>query len=175
MLAESLISTDSAAVLSTSGRTNTGFTHDRAKLQDAILNLRPAPIYVGSRNECPTVDHYDAFMILNQHDPETLEAVADQGCSPRADAAWEMAAGEHGTHMTLDVIRLVVRQMGTLPGQPTLILISPGFIAFAGTRRSPTERSCRSSRRVLAIRRKRGKDTGRPRYFVEKPELKCSR
>jgi VWFA-related protein len=41
-----------------------------------------------------------------------------------------MAKGEHGTHITLDTIREVVRQMGTLPGQHTLVLTSPGFVAL---------------------------------------------
>lgn len=56
MLGESLNATDMAAVLSTSGRTNTGFTRDRAKLQDAISKLWAAPLHVGQHSECPDLD-----------------------------------------------------------------------------------------------------------------------
>jgi len=150
IIAESLTATHKAAVLSTSGRTNTGFTFDHAKLQDAISNLRPVPALAGAPNTCPPVDHYAAYMILKLGDPETLDAVMidAQACShdlsgfghdqygakneglARAEAEFAMAAGEHATHTTLDVIKQVVRQMSVLPGQRTLILISPGLIAL---------------------------------------------
>ena len=37
--------------------------------------------------------------------------------------------GEQGTRVTLDVIKLVVKKMATLPGQHSLILVSPGFLS----------------------------------------------
>jgi VWFA-related protein len=142
VLAGSLQSTDMAAVLSTSGQTNTGFTRDQAKLQDAIAKLRPVTIYQ-SVHDCPDVSHYQAYEILYLFDATALEAAIDEAlrCMPGIDyqtakglaksaAAREMAMGEQGAHVALDTIREVVRQMGPLPGQHTLILTSPGFVAL---------------------------------------------
>src|SRR5271157_2368687 len=89
VLVESLAASDVAAVVSMSG-TNSGFTQDRAKLQEAIMKL-------------------------NAHELSK----ADQ--MPRTTPAQELAL------LTLATIREFVLKMGTLPGQRTLILISPGF------------------------------------------------
>lgn len=143
-VARSANDTDMAAVLSTSGRINTGFTRDQTKLQAAISSLRQVLTYSHSRNECPDIDHYEAYLILYAHDPQALEVVAGSGerCPPPpgnkkfdegvalAAARWEMPRGEQATNFTLDVVNQVVRQMGNLPGQRTLILISSGFIAL---------------------------------------------
>ena len=52
LLEASLLASDTAAVLSTSG-TNSGFTRDRAKLQQAILNLKSNNIYRYNSRDCP--------------------------------------------------------------------------------------------------------------------------
>ena len=148
MLAKSLNSADLAAVLSTSGRVNTGFTHDQAKLQQGIANLRQVRPYSHPLSECPDIDHYEAYLILQVHDPQALHVVATGGARcpgflngpkdfnegvAKAAAEWEMPRGEQATYFTLEVIRQIVRQMGNLAGQRTLILISPGFIALTPT------------------------------------------
>ena len=152
VVAKALKGTDMAAVLSTSGRTNTGFTRDEAKLQEATADLRPVMDYSHPRNDCPDIDHYEAYLILYVHDPDAMQVVSHGGARcpgivpdgtdihdhadeftagvAQAAAAWEMPRGEQSTHFTLEVMRQIVRQMGNLPGQRTLILISPGFIAL---------------------------------------------
>ena len=142
MLAGSLQSSDIAAVLSTSGRINTGFTHDRHKLQDAIMNLQQQQTLY-HQQDCPDLDHYQAYMVHDRYDPMALEAAAAEAarCFPgitpqmaeglaKSAAASEMSRGEQGTRVALDVIKQVIRQMGALAGQHTLVLISPGFIAL---------------------------------------------
>ncbi len=47
-----LADSDMAGVVSTSGKTNSGLTRDRSKLQGAIMGLRPAALY---RSRVPTV------------------------------------------------------------------------------------------------------------------------
>lgn len=152
VMANCLKGTAMVAVLSTSGRTNTGFTRDEAKLQEAIAGLRSVMAYSHPRNDCPDIDHYEAYLILYVHDPQAMEVVANGGerCAgivpdgtdihdhaqgftagvAMAAAEWEMPRGEQATHFTLEAIRQIVRQMGNLRGQRTLILISPGFIAL---------------------------------------------
>jgi VWFA-related protein len=140
ILAGSLERSDAAAVLSTSGRTNTGFTHDQAKLEDAMMKLRPETLY-DHVHGCPDVTYYQADLILNMGDQMALaEAVSDAGrCSAAglslakemalSAAERELAIGEQSTRVTLGMIRELVGQMGALPGQHTLILVSPGFLA----------------------------------------------
>jgi VWFA-related protein len=142
MLAGALQRTDMAAVLSTSGQTNTGFTRDQAKLLDAMMALQQVKLYQ-PEHTCPQVDHYQAYEILYLFDAGALDAAVDEAlrCYPwirrpdaegmaKSNAARAMSMGEIGTSITLNAIREVVRQMGKLPGQHTLVLASPGFTAL---------------------------------------------
>jgi len=94
---------------------------------------------------CPDVSYYQADLILNQNDPNALavaaqEAIACAGLDQRMiTAAEEMARsasgealrlGEQGTRATLKRLEIVVKAMGKLPGQHTLILVSPGFLSL---------------------------------------------
>jgi VWFA-related protein len=46
----------------------------------------------------------------------------------RSSASQALNLGEQGTRVTLDIVRLVAKKMAALPGQHSLILISPGFL-----------------------------------------------
>ena len=81
-----LSGSDVAAVVSTSGKINSGLTRDRAKLQDAIMSLRPEGIYRTDKADCPNIDYYQADLIENKHDHEALQDVVSQimnVCNPR--------------------------------------------------------------------------------------------
>jgi VWFA-related protein len=144
MLAGSLGENDMAAVLSTSGQTNSGMTRDQAKLAAAIMSLREQRIFHPGRL-CPDVSYYQADLILNKFDPNALsvaaqEAIVCASLDPRMiSVAEEMARsaageslrlGEQGTRTSLKMLELVVKKMGALPGQHTLILVSPGFLSL---------------------------------------------
>jgi VWFA-related protein len=143
MLAGSLGDSDLADVISILGRMDSGMTRDRTKLQDTILKLRVAPLYQHTSRECPDVDYYRGDLIQNKHNGAALEAAIQDAfaCAhldplsmrntaegmARASAARAVAVGEQDVRVTLGFLREVVRKMGTLPGQRTLILVSPGF------------------------------------------------
>jgi VWFA-related protein len=144
MLAGSMAENDMAAVLSTSGRTNSGMTRDQAKLAAAIASLRELPIFRPGRL-CPDVSYYQADLIVNRYDANALavaaqEAIACASLDPhmitaaeemaRSAAAEALRFGEQGTRATLKTLELVVKTMGKLPGQHTLILVSPGFLSL---------------------------------------------
>jgi hypothetical protein len=76
LLETSLAASDTAAVLSTSGA-NSGLTRDRAKLQQAILNIKPNNIYRYDAQGCPKVDYYTADLIVEKHDAMALEAAVE--------------------------------------------------------------------------------------------------
>jgi VWFA-related protein len=136
---------DMAAVVSTSG-TNSGLTNDRAKLQQAIRNLKSQPLYQRQDRQCPNIDYYEADRIENKRDGTALEAAVQQtlACANldpqtmrnvaetmvRSTASSARVTGDQDVRVTLATIREFVRKMGTLPGQRTLILVSPGFLTL---------------------------------------------
>jgi VWFA-related protein len=138
----SLAESDMADVVSTSGKTNSSLTRDRTKLQTAIMSLRARG---SDQANCPNITYYQADLIQNKHDPTALADAVDQvfRCSPAMDRQRDYATAERlaqsaATHSviigqqdvlaTCAVIREFVRKMGILPGERTLVLVSPGFL-----------------------------------------------
>jgi VWFA-related protein len=150
VIADSVKSSDAAAVVSTSGQVNSGFTRDKAKLEDAVGKLALQTSFAQTR-DCPDVSYYEANLIINMSDKDTLDAAtADaRNCAgliggpdalrngsmaplpeelARSAAQRELARVEQATHTTLVAIRAVVRSIGAAHGQRMLILVSPGFL-----------------------------------------------
>jgi VWFA-related protein len=143
-----LVDSDMAAVVSTSGKVNSGLTPDRAKLHDAIMSLEPRSLYTSSAGECPKIEYYEADLIENKHDSAAFANALAQvfACDPALDrqrdlgvaqrmvesaARRVLAVGEQDVQVTLAAIKEFVRRMAKLPGQRTLILVSPGFVSIA--------------------------------------------
>src|SRR5450432_51478 len=150
MLAGSLTESDMAAVVSISGRTNSGFTRDLAVLQDAIMKLHPQGMYRATGSECPNLDYHQADLIANKHNSAALEAAIDEtfSCSPglgmrnlaesmaESAATRSVAMGDQDVRVTLLALGEYVRRMAALPGSRTLILVSPGFLILNPESRS---------------------------------------
>jgi VWFA-related protein len=136
---ESLADSDMAAVVATSG-ISSGLTRDRAKLQDVIMKLRTGNIYGGVGRACPQMTYYEADRIMNKHDFMVLETAIENTlacCDCKRDLAEIQAqntasetlhVGDQDVRQTLGFIRDIVGKMGAMPGQRTLVLISPGFL-----------------------------------------------
>ena len=148
MLAASLADTDMAAIVSMSGKINSGLTTDRAQLQAAIMKMQPQNLYRMTGSECPNIDYYHADLIENRRNSTALEAAIDEvmSCSPGIDmrdvarrlveaaAIRTLAIGEQDVRVTFSSVREIVRKMAALPGQTLLILVSPGFLLMPETR-----------------------------------------
>ena len=144
ILAGSLADTDMGAVVSISGRVNSGLTRDQAKLQEAIAKLSPQGMYRPDGGECPNIDYYQADLIENKRNSTALEAATQQvfACDPALDrhdtaehlaqaaAMRVLAIADQDVHVTLSSIKEFVRRMAGLPGQRTLVLVSPGFLTI---------------------------------------------
>jgi VWFA-related protein len=145
LLSGALVDSDMAAVVSTSGQINSGLTHDREKLQDAIVHLRPQTLYQTSSSDCPKIDYYQADLMQNKHDETATQDAVSQvlncnpGINPQTDlpvaqrlaeaaAMRALAMGQQDVQITFSTIEEIVRRMATLPGQRTLVLVSPGFL-----------------------------------------------
>jgi len=137
-----LTGSDVAAVVSTSGRINSGLTRDRATLDNAINSMRPQGIYRANGNDCPKMDYYQADLIENKRDPIAQQDAISQVlnvCDPNttremAQRIVDMTAmrtlqtGAQDLRTTYAAIGEFVRRMAKLPGERSLILISPGFL-----------------------------------------------
>lgn len=143
-----MVGSDLAAVVSTSGKVNSGLTRDRAKLHDAIMSLQPRSLYTASAADCPKIEYYEADLIKNKHDSAAFGKALAQvfACDPALDrqrdlevaqgmvnsaARRVLIVGEQDVQVTLATIKEFVRTMAKLPGQGTLILVSPGFVSIA--------------------------------------------
>ena len=142
--------TDRAAIFSTSGQTTLDFTDDRAKLHDTLLHLQPRSIAATGVNQCPLVTYYMADLIQNKHDSQAVQA-ADQdalGClnlptsTPAllqaatraaemqvlAETTRQLALGDEESRLALSVLKDVVRRISVMPGQRSIVVVSPGFL-----------------------------------------------
>ena len=146
---DALASADRAAIFSTSGQTVLDFTDDRAKLHQALENLRPRPTMGGELSKCPDISVYMADLIVNKNDRGTIQAAVNNylDCSGQLTTtapspnlmamAWStvqgfamqtLQTGEQDSHMALSVLKDAVRRILIMPGQRNLVLISPGFL-----------------------------------------------
>jgi len=140
----SLQPTDRAAILTTSGQGNLDFTDDRNSLKAALGRLVPRSLNGGEINPCPDVSYYMADLIANQRDPQALGVATQDAldCAFNSDtrllsAAQQMAQataqselqiGDHESQLALSVLKDAVRRMALMPGQRSLVLVSPGFL-----------------------------------------------
>jgi len=136
---------DMAAVVSTSGKVNSGLTRDRAKLRDALKSLRPQEIYRSTAADCVYISYYQADLIVNKRDAQArLDAIqqvlhCNPGIDPQRDinvaerladsaAMRALNLGRQDVLATYAAIKEFVLRMAGLPGQRTLVLVSPGFL-----------------------------------------------
>jgi VWFA-related protein len=144
--------TDRAGIFTTSGLTTLDFTDDRAKLRDTLVRLQPRPIASNTfkNQQCPDISYYQADLIVNKLDafakqvavqeatdcaPTTVNGPGQQGVTlgnsaalVNAIAAGVLNAGQHESRVSLGSLKDVVHNVSRMPGQRSVVLVSPGFI-----------------------------------------------
>jgi VWFA-related protein len=135
-------------IFSTSGLTVADFTDDRTKLRDALKRLGPRPSKGGEINKCPDINLYQADLIINKSDPEAEQTAVNEyvNCSAgmttaapanvamnarmlvRGLAMQVLQVEGQDSRTAIGVLKDVVRRVSTMPGQRTLVLVSPGFV-----------------------------------------------
>lgn len=147
-LTADLLATSRVAIYTTSGRTTLDFTDDIAKLRDTLRRILPSPITTHTGTECPSVTYYQADLIQNKNDQLALQAAAqdtilcarldpsDPGTKATAQSLAQAAAsqmlstGEMETRLALTVLNNVIRRVSAMPGQRSVVLVSPGFLVL---------------------------------------------
>ncbi len=141
--------TDRVALYTVSGQNQMDFTDDRDKVSKMLGALQPRTVTAGDvsgKSGCPTMNYYEADLIVNHNDSSALAvATADalacmfnhdplmtgQAQAVATSTAHQME-NSAGTQTDYDFRRLqeVVRRISLLPGQRSIVLVSPGFLFF---------------------------------------------
>lgn len=129
------------AVLSLSGKVASGLTRDRAKLHEAILSLKSQGDYLHISQGCPKIGYMQAWLMEFFTEAAAFRDAARQvmACGASSDPQDAERTARLIAQRIVEVVGKdyvesfsaideVVRRMSTLPGQRTLILISPGFV-----------------------------------------------
>src|SRR5271165_103874 len=149
-LSRSLGSGDRVAIFTTSGQGMLDFTDDREKIREALMRLQPRPIARSSGTDCPEMTYYMADLIQNKNDSQALQAaiqdtiicaelVTVPGMPPPTAQAEQIARGtvsrwlsqgDTESKVALSVLKNAVLRLSSMPGQRTLVLVSPGFLVM---------------------------------------------
>jgi len=133
------------AIFTTSGQIALDFTDDRTKLHETLFRIQPRHVASSAGNDCPEIDTYMADLIRNKHDEDALGAATENaldcayGNDLRAAAAAEnmakataqqqLASAEAQGRVILGAFQTALQRLAATPGQHTLVLVSPGFVA----------------------------------------------
>jgi VWFA-related protein len=138
---------DRAALYTSSGQKQIDFTDNLAQIHQALFDLRPRPI-IGNDTSCGAVPPYEAYLIVEEHDPIALSVAAneimtchpcpppttEQECLMEAQSTAQSAAtlsltmSETQSYAALRGIESVVRRLTSLPGQRSMVIVSAGFL-----------------------------------------------
>jgi len=139
-----LLPTDRVAIFSTSGQTILDFTDDRAQLHATMLRLQPRPLTNSGVQECPDVSYYMGDLIQNKNDDQALNVATQDALNcmfsgdkrflaqaqlvAKTAASQAVVNGETESRVALNVLKDIVRRVALMPGQRSVVLISPGFL-----------------------------------------------
>lgn len=144
---EALAPSDTAGVMSLSGKTNSGLTRNREALRQAINSLQARMVFRVDTRACPYISYLQAVQIDHEHNqdgPAFQDAFAQvTNCSPSLDPKYQhnvivnevltatnraLNLGQQDARLTYTNLEAFVRAMASLPGQRMLIFVSPGFL-----------------------------------------------
>ncbi len=149
-LQQSLGPADRVAIYTSSGQVTLDFTSDQEALRRTLGRLLPRPIVPTVAGlACPDISDFQAFLITEQNDARSLDIATEEGfeCNclnlpaeaqtqcrrdqqrEAQSRAFEVEnATENSSEYSLRGVDEIVRRMASLPGQRSVILVSPGFM-----------------------------------------------
>jgi VWFA-related protein len=135
--------TERVGLFTTSGQTQVEFTDDRAKIRAIVEQLMPSRVgAIEPVSQCPPMDYYEADLIANLNDQNaTAAAIQDAtACAGNGGpsvppsilvhqtAQQLVIAGDTNAEYAIRRLVQLVRRMSALPGQRSIVLVSPGFL-----------------------------------------------
>ncbi len=107
------------------------------------MRIRANGMFGQQQRECPDLSYYMADQIQNKNDQALLqmeinETIMCMHLQPTDTATAQsmvmsaasrvLSMSEQGTRVSLGVIKDVVRRMAAMPGQRSVVIVSPGFL-----------------------------------------------
>lgn len=138
-LSSSIQPEDRVALFTSSGQHQIDFTSNLAQIRQALGELQPRPVAPKG-----PMQEYIAHRIVELNDPDALAVVT--GCPPplqssqacagvvakaRADAQVSLSFSNTQSTAVLREVESIVRQMTSLPGQRSIVIVSGGFQTFS--------------------------------------------
>jgi VWFA-related protein len=147
-----------AGIFTTSGRTTQDFTGDIGKLHAAINRIQPWERGLDKNHDCPAISYYVADYLIDKSSSlspglsdsmvlsrigvdQLLNAVIQEAeaClqttdlsqvlpQVRAAAQLSLSYGKTETFTGLSTLKDLIRSMSSLPGNRSIVMVSPGFI-----------------------------------------------
>ncbi len=160
-LAATLTAADRVGIFTSSGQDNLDFTDDRSKLHEALFKIRPRPVVLPGEPECPDIGQYQAYLIVHDSDltareiamSEAAQCVREFGSMVEPVAKRVFLQGERVADLALRGLEQVIRRTALLPGQRSVIILSPGFLRYylESQIEEVTDRALRSSVVINAL------------------------
>ncbi len=196
---------DRAAIFTSSGQDQVDFTDDRAALRADLEKLRPRPVFPVDQSECPPITPFEAYKIIHQNDQYAVQAAqadafichcqetgraSDPMCPTEATnlvmpvALRSENRSENEARYAMQGLRRVCQRMAALPGQHTVVLVSPGFLTVNQTFdvSGLIDLALRQNivistidARGLYVLIPRGDATQRPLVIVSRPDLETAK
>jgi VWFA-related protein len=149
-LARGIAPADRFAVVTSSGKVWLDFTADRDALARALGSLKPSPVVNFAPSKCPDIPDLMAYRMVQLSDSqarelaraEIVQCARDSAGPPpnnplalenQANAAAEVALdrAKRESLDTLDALDRVIAHTGAMPGQRSVVVVSPGFLTMA--------------------------------------------
>jgi VWFA-related protein len=140
-------------IFTSSGEHQLDFTDDQGKLHATMRGLLPRSVVVQRGRVCPEISGYQAFLIIHRREPYALEIAREEAKS--CDTATQLQLGippealerivdsvvhsealralnefQTQTSYALRALNNLVRGMSALPGERSVVLLSPGFLTL---------------------------------------------
>jgi len=136
---------DRVAIFTDSADVTLDFTSDTQALLAAIARLYTHPQHgAHGLTECPHLTSYQAYVIANHLDGRALEVAVAEAVSCKCDpwdklcpaqqvgyvqdlasAVWDQTRIQSTT--ALEVLKIAIQDLATMPGDRILVILSPGF------------------------------------------------
>jgi VWFA-related protein len=140
-----LLPGDRVGIFSSSGKVTLDFTADRDALTKVLGALTPQPKFATPPGNCPDVRDLMAYHVVEMQDTAARQMVRQQilacGQTTGTDFALETEANAQALQVldeakretldTLDALEHLVTHLGGMPGQRSIVLVSPGFFTMA--------------------------------------------
>jgi VWFA-related protein len=149
-LKQSVKPNERVALFTVSGQSQVDFTDDREKIENQLNVLIPRPVGAydpSTQHDCLVINYYQADLIQNKNDRQAIAAAnadalacatvqgAPASIAPTIAASMVAStvgevvqAGELNTRYSIRRLDEIVRRISAMPGQRSMVLISPGFL-----------------------------------------------